>query len=353
MGALASLPARIKPYSVALVVRAILLVPASAAGDPAAAEALFREGRRLLEQGKTDEACEKLSASEAQDSSSGTLLNLGLCHEMQHKVATAWSDYVSAARLAREQGRLDRAAVAEKKTAELEPRLPYLTVIALAPAAGLEIVRGTQRLGPGALGTAIPLDPGTYVVAASAPGCRPWKTTIDVAEAESKVLQVPALEREAPPVESSVAAPAESVPQTVPPVKSAGEPLATGLAAHIEVPPARGGGAALGWVLGGVSVTALGVGTGFGVASLVSYHDASAQCPSHTGCDASAMSARSSAETKAWVSNIALGAGAVGMGVGAYLLLTRGGRRDEPATHLAMQTSPAAGVMRLTLERTF
>ena len=46
-----------------------------------AAEALFEEGRRLLEAGRTDEACLKLAESLAQEMSSGTLLNLALCHE--------------------------------------------------------------------------------------------------------------------------------------------------------------------------------------------------------------------------------------------------------------------------------
>ena len=118
---------------------AALLAPSTAMADPATAEALFREGRRLLDEGKTDEACLKLAESQAQDPSSGTLLNLGLCHEMQHKIATAWSDYVSAARYARDQGRADRAAAAEKKAAQLEVRLPHLTVTAASPAAGLAI----------------------------------------------------------------------------------------------------------------------------------------------------------------------------------------------------------------------
>src|SRR5271154_603178 len=131
---------------VTLVAVATSLSPSTASADPAAAEALFREGRRLLDEGKTDEACLKLAESELQDPSSGTLLNLGLCHELQHKVATAWSNYVSAGQLARDQGRMDRAAVAEKKAADLAPRLPYLTITTTAPTPGLEIKRGDDRL---------------------------------------------------------------------------------------------------------------------------------------------------------------------------------------------------------------
>src|SRR5947207_9295748 len=104
--------------ALALAVRvaaAAWIAPSTASADPPTAEALFREGRRLLEEAKTDEACLKLAESQELDPSSGTLLNLGFCHELQHKLATAWSEYVSAAQMARDQGKEDRAAVAEKK----------------------------------------------------------------------------------------------------------------------------------------------------------------------------------------------------------------------------------------------
>src|SRR5215471_2500246 len=66
-----------------------------------AAEALFQEGRRLLSEGQTDEACARFAGSFAIEASSGTLLNLASCHEKQDKTATAWAEYRAAARLAR------------------------------------------------------------------------------------------------------------------------------------------------------------------------------------------------------------------------------------------------------------
>ena len=98
-------------------------------------------------------------------------------------------------------------------------------------------------------------------------------------------------------------------------------------------------------------MAALGVGTAFGIASLSSYHNADAQCPSHNDCSDSAISARSSAETKAWITNVALGVGVVAVGVGAYLLLSGNGRRAEPETRVAVH--PGAGGMRVSLERSF
>ena len=325
----------------AVIAVAALLAPATASADPASAEALFREGRRLLEEGKTDEACQTLAESLAQDPSSGTLLNLGLCHEVQHRLATAWFDYVATAQLARDQGRPDRAAVAEKKATEIAPRLPYLTVTAIAPVPGLQIARGDQRLAPGVLGSAVPLDPGSYVVTASAPGYRAWKTTVDVAEAESKIVQVPELEPEAAPL------PLPLCPYRLRPPSLRSR---RSLRRRPRSPPATGG-HALGWIIGGTGVAALAVGAGFGLASLSSYHDANALCPSHQECFNDALSARSSATSKAWISNVAFGVGVVGVGIGAWILLT--GRRGEPATRVAVRSTPDAQGMRVSVERSF
>jgi hypothetical protein len=319
------------------------LAPAIARANPAAAEALFREGRRLLDEGKTSEACVKLAESQAQDPSSGTLLNLGLCHEMEHKLATAWSEYVSAARLAREQGRPDRAAVAEKRASALEPRLPHLTVIAQGPAAGLEIARNGERLGSGLLGSAVPVDPGSYGVTAGAPGHRTWTTTIELAEGESKTVQVPALEPEALPATELpvLPSPVQPSPPPVPPV--------TPLVGPRPAPTSAGG--PLGWIVGGAGVAALAVGAGFGLASLASYDDASSLCRSRSNCSPEAVSARNSAESKAWVSNVALGIGFVGVGLGGWILLS--GARGAPATRVAVGGAPDTGGIRISVERGF
>jgi hypothetical protein len=324
----------------ALVAATACLAPSVASADPAAAEALFREGRHLLDEGQTEEACIKLAESQVQDPSSGTMLNLGLCHELEHKLATAWSDYVIAARLAREQGRPDRAAVADKKASDLEPRLPYLTVTAVAPAAGLEIDRGTERLGPGLLGSTVPVDPGSYVITASAPGRREWKTTIAVAEAESKTVQVPELEPESSPAAPPVLPPA---PLTIAPPPPPAPPA--------PAPPAPSGGGAIGWIIGGTGMVALAAGAGFGIASLAKYHDATQLCPSHANCSSDAISARSSAESKAWISNVGIGIGVVGVGIGGWILLSGG--RGKPATRIALRTAPDATGMRVSVERGF
>jgi hypothetical protein len=87
---------------------------------------------------------------------------------------------------------------------------------------------------------------------------------------------------------------------------------------------------ALAWIVGGAGVAALGTGAAFGVASLVSYDNADSDCPAHVACGQSAIEARDRAETYAWVSNIGLGVGVVGIAFGAYLLFTAPSTREHP-----------------------
>lgn len=158
-----------------------------------AAEALFQEGRRLLAAGETDAACARFSESYAAEASSGTLLNLALCHEKQGKIATAWAEYRGAARLARNQGREDRASVADGKVGALEARLPRLTSVAARPVPGLQIATEGGALGEGGLGVAVPVDPGVHQVTVSAPGYSTWTTRVDLKEGEQRTLAIPEL----------------------------------------------------------------------------------------------------------------------------------------------------------------
>jgi hypothetical protein len=174
-----------------------------------AAEALFLEGRRLLTAGQTDQACARFAESYAAEASSGTLLNLALCHEKQGKLATAWAEYRGATRLARSQGREDRAAVAGAKIAELDRKLSRLTSIPSKPVKGLRIATEDGTLGEGGLGVAVPIDPGLHELTVSAPGYRSWVTTVVIQPGEQRVLEIPELQAEpAPTVVPGSAVPA-------------------------------------------------------------------------------------------------------------------------------------------------
>lgn len=170
---------------------------AFAQSDPVVAEALFQEGRSLLDQGKPALACPKLAESHRLDPATGTLIALALCREAEGKLASAWAAFADAEGRARTEGSQDREAVAHERAAALYPRLSTLSIDVSEDAsaiAGLEIKRDGVVLGRGAWGTKVPIDGGEHVVEASAPGKQPWRSTVSVqTESDHVRLSVPAL----------------------------------------------------------------------------------------------------------------------------------------------------------------
>src|SRR5688572_24676732 len=65
--------------------------------DPAAAEALFQEGRRLLKIDEVLAACSKFDESLRLDPAIGTLINVAACQERLGRTATAWQHWRAAA----------------------------------------------------------------------------------------------------------------------------------------------------------------------------------------------------------------------------------------------------------------
>jgi hypothetical protein len=178
---------------------------ATARAVPPAAEALFRDGRRLMAEGKIGEACAQFAASYALEPASGTLLNLALCHEKEGKTATAWAEYRAAARLASEQDRKDRTAAAEQRIAALEQKLARVTVVGPKDVPDIKVT--DEDGGPGALslGTAVPIDPGVHHLRVSAPGYRVWLTTVEIAAGEQRTVEIANIEREPAPAPSPAA----------------------------------------------------------------------------------------------------------------------------------------------------
>jgi tetratricopeptide (TPR) repeat protein len=185
----------------------LLALPARAAADARAddkalATALFREGRALMTEGKTADACAKFAESHRLDPSGGTILNLALCHEKEGKLARSWSEFTEAIAFARRDYRADREAEAQEHATNLEPRLSRLTVVVsdAARTEGLRIENDGRELTPAAWSLAIPVDGGEHLIRATAPGRLPWRRTFEIPnEAGSVTLEIPVLVLAPPP----------------------------------------------------------------------------------------------------------------------------------------------------------
>lgn len=275
--------------------------------DKALATALFEEGRQLLAAGKVVEACRKLEESRRLDPLPGTVLNLATCHEREGLTASALAEFREARALAERDKRDDRVAFADEHIKALEPRLSTL-VIAVASGADLPelgLVLDGVALGRAAWGTRIPVDPGTHVLVESAPGKQPRRFEVRVGpDGDSQTATLTALEDApaappAPPPPPVVAPPPPAQP---PPVESVPPPSNGALSSRRTL--------ALGVASAGVVGVALG--TYFGIAAISKHDDPNA--PGNVDLN-------NQAKFSADASTVSFIAGAVALGVGAFLWL--------------------------------
>jgi tetratricopeptide (TPR) repeat protein len=168
---------------------------AGGAQEQRLAQALFDEGRQLMEKKRYGEACPKLAESQRLDPGGGTLLNLALCHEEEGKLATAKLDYDEALVMAVRDGRKDRQRIARARLLALEPSIPRLRVAvgAASDTEGLEVKLDGLILRRAAWGLAAPVDPGAHVVEVTAPNRTPWSTSILLEASQRKTVDVPPL----------------------------------------------------------------------------------------------------------------------------------------------------------------
>ena len=153
------------------LVLASLLLATSAHAEPSAiqkstADALFKEGKKLLDAKDFDAACPKLAESATLQPGGGVQLALAICHEGQGKLATAYNDYREALAMAKRDKRQDREDIAAAKLAELEPKLSRLVldVSEAARAQTIAITLDGAALSSASWGIPIPVDGGTHTV---------------------------------------------------------------------------------------------------------------------------------------------------------------------------------------------
>lgn len=321
-------------FALALALAAPSVAVAQSAQDKAAAEALFREGRALLAEGDVAAACAKLDQSVRLDRSPGALLNLADCHAREGRTASAWAEFLEAARLADDTGWKAGALEARRRAAEVEPGLSRLTVRVSEPVEGLTLSLDGTSMEQAAFGTPLPADPGEHTLVAEAPGREPWRTTVTLgAQGDRREVVVPAL----------VVADAGGATPPRQAEASSDEGTLAAVDVDTSAPPAEEGGSVLPWVIGGIGVAALAAGAVFGVLAKGRYDDAEKDCPSHTDCGGAALDASDDADLNANLSNVGFGVGLVGIGVAAVLLLTEDGTEAAGARAPVLRAGLAPG----------
>ncbi len=284
----------------------------------AAAESLFDDGLALMKEGKNEQACSKLEQSQQIDPGVGTLLYLGECYARTDRAASAWATFREAASLARASGQTERAERAQRRAAELQQGLSYLTISVaeeVRELPGLSIERAGETVGTEVLGVELPVDPGVIVVEVRARGHEPYRAEVQVPKRGRERVTIPRLE---PVPEEAVPAPESSAAMTP---QTPSRPVGTD--ARSDTSP--GGAAAdtqriLGLSLAGVGVIGIGVGTYFGFKAISNNSDAEAG-----SCDEKVCQLRSDLEkvndarSQATVSTMAFAGGAAALGAGLLL----------------------------------
>ncbi len=209
---------------------------------------------------------------------------------------------------------------ATKEVAALEPRLPWVTIVA-EPGSAKVTIDGVE-VPAAELGVRRAIDPGARIFRATADGYAPLDKTVTFAEGQSQSVTLS--------LQKVAAAPdAERVPRASPPADTGalgGEHKTTGW--HKTA----------GWVALGVGAAGLIVGGVEGAVALHQHSELSGPCSSGT-CPASENSRLDAYHTAGTVSTIGFIVGAVGVGAGVTLLLTAPKRQ---AAYIAPYLGPGA-----------
>jgi len=163
--------------------------------DPAAAEALYLSGRKLVGEGNWAEGCEKFRASLELNPAVSTLVNIAKCSEHEGKLTQALVEYRRASQLNQdtlgEERKRKLEQVVKESIAGLEPRLSRVQLVVANRPSGIEIKRDGLTLPIATIGETIPLDPGEHVFVVTAPGFRKEERKVVLKEGESQTIELP------------------------------------------------------------------------------------------------------------------------------------------------------------------
>ncbi len=298
----------------------LLLCPRLAAAQSGsdakiAANALFDEGKRLVAAGDVERACPKFEASLKLLDQLGVRLNLADCYEQQGKTATAWIEFREAASRADKLGDA-RAAFARQRAETLAPGLMKLRIAVVAgePPPGLTVKRDGTVIPAESFGTALPVNPGSHTIEASASGYRTWSKRVDAKKPGAVVsVEIPALEID--PDSPDGLAGTEPATADGPQVDK--QEIAFRSASARRQQRQR-----LGLVIGAGGVVALGAGVGLGFVAKSKWDSAGDHCFENDVCDSEGAEINRKARLYGNLGTVVGGVGVAAIITGAVLYVT-------------------------------
>jgi hypothetical protein len=277
-------------------------------------------------------------------------LALALCHERDGKLASAWAEYTDAAARSRRDSRTDREKAAHEKAVALESKLSQLTITVasgVAETPGLEITRNGAPVGAGTLGSAVPVDGGSYAVEATAPRKKPWRGKVTVGPSSDKQTMI------IPPLEDDPNAANDAKPKKLPPMRAADKSAArTPVPAAVTTPapatpvateaPRAENKHHFGWIETttiAAGVVGLGVGTAFMLHAIGKNEQSEAGCIDDV-CTPEGTQDRLDARQAGQVATIAFVAGGALVATGVAIYLIGGAEAKAEHSSASLQAAP-------------
>jgi len=312
----------------ALVLTTVLPAVVWAQASPQA-EALFRDGKRLMKEGKLAEACAAFEGSDHAEHNVATVLSLADCREKNQQYASAWALFLQADSQTRgDAAKATLNTTAKKRAIALEPRLSYLTINVPDESriAELVVTRDGQPVDPAEWNRSIPADGGEHIVAGKAPGHESWSTTVTLRpEADKQAVEVPRF-KALPEIVNKPVRPAAS-DDAASPVRPEPSPLT--LRREIGLGVAAGG------------VVAAGVAIYFGLSASNLRNEAVATCPAAactTEGAAAAQDKNDRARSRALYANLGFGVAVAAIAAGGVLWVV-----GKPESPNAIAVAPQVG----------
>jgi MYXO-CTERM domain-containing protein len=336
-------------FSALLLVAWFTWAPGARADDDsqrATARALATEGYKAIKEQRWADAADRFTRAEALVHAPPHLLYLGRAYNHLGKLVAAHEAYV---KLTRETlpATAPQAAVQAhqdgiKELADLEPRIPTLTISVSPAPASLAVTMDGAQVPPATIGVAIPVDPGDHHIEATADGfvsAQQSAHALEGGHASVSLMLNPA------PVSTSVprgAAPSLAPPATATTAEAPRTPVASDGPSGLRIG---------GYVALGVAVVAAAAGVLFAIESHDNRSQGDSLC-SAAGCNQSDQAQLNSLNDKASLFGELAVASFITAGVAAAAGITMialpSGQPAGQGSSLGLWFGPGAGGLRGT-----
>jgi hypothetical protein len=289
------------------------------AADLETARALYKEGRTLREEGKMQEAREKLKAAHALGQTPITGLELARTHAALGEMVEAREVCLGIARIPVAPDETDRSVAARAEAAQLaetlKPRIPSLVIrVPAGQGQPPTVVVDGQPIPVAALGQLRKVNPGRHDVVATFSDGGQSRVMVEVREGETAEVGVALPPPGAPALAVTPQPYAPQPPSAVAPAPE----------------PAPGSRRLPGYAWAGFSIATAGfvVGSVSGLLAIAKSKDLETACPNHQ-CPAQSHADLDNGKNWGTVSNVAFGSAAIGLVLGIAGAIAGSGK---PAT---------------------